>query len=271
MDTGSRPDRTTLWAFWIACGLAAVGGVAPFLLAGVSSRINGVVFPFALAAIALGACALLLEQGRPVASGLYVLASLAIVYGILAMLTVPLRLAIVGICPPAPAACPLGFERPITGGETTAMGFAIGLGIAAMLTGFFGLATLYRRNTAPPPLTPPARRIAPVASSTPAAAAVTAAPPPTFTPDSTGRLPDRPDTESVPEVATPQPEPELELPAGVPQLELEAPAETLELPAPARDDTLEAAPSAPQPKPGRRRMPKGSTNPAPAPDSDGST
>jgi hypothetical protein len=50
--------------------------------------------------------------------------------------------------------------------ETTAMGFAIGMGIVAVLAGFFGLRTQYRRHRASrqtaAPISPPARRIPPV-------------------------------------------------------------------------------------------------------------
>lgn len=163
-----------MWAFWIACGLAAVGGVAPFLLGGGANRISGVVLPFAVAAVALGACALFYQQGKPVATGLYFVASLAIVYGILYMVAVPLRLAVVGTCPPDPASCLLGYERPLTGGESTSLGFAAGMGIVAVLTGFFGLTMLYHHHPVVPPDTPPARRIAPVAKNSTTEAATQA-------------------------------------------------------------------------------------------------
>jgi hypothetical protein len=199
------------------------------------------VLPFAVAAIALGACALLYTQGRPIATTLYFLASLAIVYGILAMMAVPLRLAVLGTCLPAPAPCGTGLERPLTGGESTALGFAIGIGIVSILTGFFGLVTLYRRHTAATSSAPPMRRIAPVGEQpAPAAVAAPAQAPPS---------PPAPEPE-------PSPEPEPELPAHVPDLELAAPAETLELPAVGTQDAAEAAPPAPPRKPRKRRAPK---------------
>lgn len=230
-------DQRTVWAFWLACGLAVVAGAAPFVLAG-SSRLNGAVLPCILAAIALGACALVYRQGRPVATGLYFLASLAIVYGILALLAVPLRLAVLGTCPPAPAACGVGLERPLTGGENTAMGFVVGIGIVAILTGFFGLMTLYRRLSPPPAFAPPARRIPPVSEKPPpAVAAVIPAP-----------------------VAAPPPQPEVqpEIPtADAPQLELAAPVEALELPEVGTEDSAApAVPPAPQRKPRKKRAPK---------------
>jgi hypothetical protein len=233
-----------LWAFWLACGLSAVAGVAPLVLGGGSNRISGVVIPFALAAVLLGACALLYAQGRPIATLLYFLASLAIVYGMLAMLTLPLRLAVIGTCPPAPAACTSGLERPMTSGESTVLGLAVGLGIVAILTGFFGLVTLYRRDTgarhdAAP--TPPVRRIAPVGDKTQAPAeAVTPEPAASPTPVAT-------EPEAAPET----------------MLELAAPVEPLELPAVGTADPAEVAPPALKPKPRRRRAPRSPAPPTP--------
>jgi len=256
-STPSPPEPRVVWAFWLACVLAVVAGIAPLVFGGGSSRLGGVVLPFAFAAVVLGACALLSKQGRPIATILYFISSLAIIYGILAMLAVPLRLAVLGICSPEPAPCGAGLERPLTSGESTALGFAIGIGIVAILTGFFGLVTLYRRQAAPPPSTAPTRRIAPVGDRAAPATAVVAAPPQTSPP------PSPPAPEPVPE---PVPEPEPELPAHVPDLELAAPAETLELPAVGTADppvgtegpaeTAPPAPPAPQPKRRRRRTPK---------------
>jgi hypothetical protein len=247
----SPTEQRLVWAFWLACVLAVLAGIAPFVFGGGSSRLGGAVFPFALAAIALGACALLYTQGRPIATALYFLASLAIVYGVLSMLSLPLRLAVLGTCDPEPAACGVGLERPLTGAESTALGFAIGIGIVAILTGFFGLVTLYRRHAAPPlPPMPPTRRIAPVGDkAAPDAAEAVAAPPQASAP-------------VPPSEPEPSPEPEPELPPHVPDLELAAPAELLELPAVGTEglpvgteDSSETAPPASQPKPKPRKRP----------------
>lgn len=231
-----------MWAFWLACVLAVVAAITPLVFGGGSSRLGGALLPFAIAAIALAACALLYTQGRPVTTGLYFVASLAIVYGILSMIAVPLRLAVLGTCSPEPAPCAAGLERPLTNGESTALGFGIGIGIVAILTGFFGLVTLYRRHTVAAPTAPPTRRIAAVgekAAPTVAEAAPAQAPP-------------------SPPVTTPEPgpEPEPELPAHASDLELAAPAEPLELPAVGSEDPAEAAPPAPPRKPRKRRPPK---------------
>jgi hypothetical protein len=165
-EAGSEPRA--VWAFWIAAALAAVGGVAPLVLSGGTNRITSVVFPFAVAAIAFGACAVLYgSQGRPVLTVLYVVAGLAIVYGILSMIAVPLQLAVVGTCPPQPATCSLGNEQALTAGETSGLGFATGFGIVAILTGFYALTVLFRSLRTPRPSSPPVRRIAPVTTRAP--------------------------------------------------------------------------------------------------------
>jgi len=254
----SATEQRLLWSFWIACVLAVVAGVSPFIFGGVSSRLNGAALPFALAAVAFGACALLHTQGRPITAALYFLASLAVVYGILAILAVPLRLVVLGTCSPEPAPCGVGLDRPLTAGESTALGFTIGIGIVAILTGFFGLVTLYRRQAAAAaPLTPPARQIAPVGAKKPA--------------ESVSAVPiAEPAVAAEPVlVSPPKPEPEPELPAHTPDLELAAPVEPLELPEVGTADRVEVAPPAPQPKPRRKRVPKATPPiPPPTPDTD---
>ena len=225
------------------------GAIVAFLLGGSSSRINVVILPFAVAAIALGACAVLHRQGRPVITSLYFLASLAVVYGILAMIAVPVRLAIIGTCAPEPARCGLGLERPLTGAEDTAMTFAIGIGIVAILTGFFGLVVLYGQ-TLIRLSTPPARRIDPVVATPPAETG----PPPTASPS-------QPEIASQPEPVASEPEPMAELPA---------PAEALELPPPAAaGPTHEDAPqAAARRNPRRRRTSKAPPESPPGPNID---
>jgi hypothetical protein len=247
-----------VWAFWIACGLAAVGGISPLLLGGGSNRIYGVILPFAVAAIAFGASAVLYRQGKALITAVYFLASLAIVYGILALIAVPLRLAVVGTCPPGPAPCAAGLEHAMTGAEDTALTFAIGIGIVAIFTGFFALVILYRRQPAIPPPSPPVRSIPSAATSAPVE---TTAPP---APASTPEIASKPE----PVVA----EPELdELPPPKEELELPAPTEALELPAPADSAaTHEDAPPAPAMRrnPRRRRASRAPTESPPAPNID---
>lgn len=251
-----------LWAFWIACGLAAVAGSAALLFAGPSSRIAGAIIPFAVAAVALGGCAVLHQQGRPIATALYFIAGLAIVYAILALIAVPLRLAVIGTCPPEPARCAIGFEQPLTSGESTGMGFAIGMGIVSVLTGFFGLVTLYRRSATKHAVersssSPPVRRIAPVGSS--AAARTQEKPVEPATPAAPAAVA----ATSAPEPAAAPPEPQLELAAPAQELELPAHEEALELPPP--EPAVPQVDSARAPKPRRRRTPKAAPDQKPPP------
>lgn len=135
----------------------------PIVFAGTSSRLSGVLVPFWAAAIAFGACAVLHNQGRTVTSIVYFVAGLAVVFGLLAMFSLPLRLAVLGTCPALPAACTTGLPRPLTDAENTGMGAAAVLGILSVFIGFLGLMVLYRRPYTPTS-TPPTRLIPPMPS-----------------------------------------------------------------------------------------------------------
>ncbi len=161
-------EQRQVWAFRIASALAFVGGLAPIVFAGISSRVSGAIIPFWIAAIAFGACALYRRLTRPFAIGLYFIGGLATVYAMLQMASLPLRLTLIGTCPPAPAPCLPGFERPMTEGEQTALWFGVGIGLVAIFVGYFGLFNLVRRPVAkgapapPVGMTPPVRTIPPV-------------------------------------------------------------------------------------------------------------
>jgi len=263
VNTNGSGEHSNIWAFWLACGLAAAAGAAPIVLAGTSGRESGVIVPLLVAAAAYAGCALVQNQGKVPASGLYFLAGLATLYGILSMLAVPLRLAVVGTCPPAPALCAAGLERPLTAAENAGIGFAAAFGIVAVFLGFFGLVVLYRRLSTGMPATPRARRLLPLS---PARAPEPAPSPPvrrippvvhSRTSESeaeTAMSPAAPTTE--PELASPEAAPELSAPE--PQPELPAPAPELELPA--HVDASQPAEAATQPvpaaKPRRKRAPR---------------
>jgi hypothetical protein len=175
--------QRAMWAFWIAAALAAIGAVAPLSFSiGAHSRLQWVIVPFGIAAVVLGINAVMYHQGRSLAATLYFVAGLAIVYGILAMVAVPLRLAVVGTCPPAPARCPLGYEQPMTSAENSGLALASFCGVLAIFVGFYGLLMLYRRLGVRPlqrslwPAKPPAKP-APASEVAPAAAAPVAATP----------------------------------------------------------------------------------------------
>jgi hypothetical protein len=163
------------WTLWVAAGLVVIGGVAPFVFGGTSSRIDGVIVPFLIGAIVLAACAMLPNLGRSLVAILYFLAGLAIAYGLLSIFSVPVRLAVLGTCPTLPHLCTSGLPRPLTDGENTGLGVAAACGILAILIGFYGLVIVYRRPVVAPvaaperkippvaPVAPPERKIPPVA------------------------------------------------------------------------------------------------------------
>ncbi len=168
MDAAQARGERLIWSFWAAAALALVGGLLPLVFGGTSSRVSGVVMPYAVGAAALAACALLHRQSKTVVALVYFIAGLAIVYGILSMASVPIRLAALGSCPVAPDPCTTGLPRALSDGENNGLGSAVAFGLFAIFLGFFGLATLYRRMTAAHSA-PPAGRIAPVAPIAPVA------------------------------------------------------------------------------------------------------
>ena len=194
MNRLTAADRVA-WSFWAAGGIAFVGGLLPLLIGGTSSRVAIVAIPFTIAAAAFVGCGFVHKQGRSVTAILYFVAGLAIVYGLLAMFSVPLQLAALGSCAAPPAPCTGGLGRPLTLGENTGMGFGTGFGVAALFVGFFGLMVVFRRTVVAAP-TPPVRKIPPV---TPPAQKPVHAP-----------VDAKPETEPEPE---PQSEAEPELPA----------------------------------------------------------
>jgi hypothetical protein len=253
MDSPSTRETRVLWAFWIACGLAATGGIAPLLLAaGGTNRIAGAVIPFGVAAVAMAVNALMYHQGRPFATALYFVAGIALVYGMLAMVAVPLRLAVLGTCTPtATFACAPGAERALTSGESTGLAVAIAMGTISIFVGFFGLLMLYRL---PPRLSipPPTRRVSeppPVRRDTTTAVAVTTPPPPPAPEAPSPAVASEPALSAPPPAAPASrpkatrkprakraPKPSAELPPPEEPLELPAPEEPLELPAPSSPD-----------------------------------
>jgi hypothetical protein len=267
MDTNSQREVRVLWSFWIACGLAVTGAILPLLLAvGGTNRIAGAAVPFGVAAIALAVTALMYHQGRPLATALYFIAGLALVYGMLSMIAVPLRLAVIGTCDPAPAICASGFERPMSGGEDSGLAIGVAMGTLAILVGFFGLLMLFRIRpqtaTAPPtriarPWVPPATDTPASSLAEPAAAPAMAEPAPAVAElePKTAGVAAPAETPAVAPVegagAAPKPprkprvkraKPQAELAAPVEPLELAAPEEPLELPAPAPESETKTDP-----------------------------
>ena len=130
---------------WAACVVTAIGGVIALVApAGGTNRLSGVALPFALSAAAQAANALTQRRGGWLSLSLYVAAALAVLYGIILALSVPLRLTIEGHCQPAPAPCPLGFDLPITAGENTAVYAAVICGVLAMVISFVAAELQFR-------------------------------------------------------------------------------------------------------------------------------
>ena len=245
--------QRAMWAFWIAAALAAIGAVAPLSFSiGAHSRLQWVIVPFGIAAVVLGINAVMYHQGRSLAATLYFVAGLAIVYGILAMVAVPLRLAVVGTCPPAPARCPLGYEQPMTSAENSGLALASFCGVLAIFVGFYGLLMLYRRLGVRPrqsilwPAKPPAQT-APVVAAPAEPVPVKAAPamaPAQAAPAQAAAAEAAP-VDAAPAPAAPRaprsrtrPRAKIRpLPADEPK-ELPAPGEPKELPAPAETEEL---------------------------------
>ena len=216
MNSAPGAEQRSIWSLWLAAAVVVIGGLAPFVFGGTSSRVDGVIVPFGIAALALVACAVLSRQSRTVLAVIYFVAGLAIVYGLLSMFSLPVRLAALGSCPALPAPCPSGLPRILTDGENNGMGSATALGILGLFIGFFGLVTIYRRPVLPV-FTPPIRTIPPIP-------APLSTPPP---PAEASEPEAKPGTEAEPsatEVPTPIAAVELDEP------ELPAPEELAELP-----------------------------------------
>jgi hypothetical protein len=134
-------------SFWAAAGLAAIGGIGPLIAAaGHTNRLAGIVVPFLGAAGGNIVLALLYRRGRSFIALVYFVSGLAIAYGLLLVLAIPLRIAVEGSCPPAPQRCTAGMELQLNSAETLGLSIAVAFGVAALLTGFFGLLTLYRHK-----------------------------------------------------------------------------------------------------------------------------
>jgi hypothetical protein len=171
VNTPSVHEQRQAWAFWIAAVLAFAGGLAPIVFAGISGRISGAIIPFWIAAIVFGVCARYRRLSRSIAVVLYFIAGLATVYAMLQLVSLPLRMTLLGTCPPSPSSCLPGMQQRITEGEQTGLLFGVGIGVVAIFVGYFGLFNLFRRPRAnaapslPVGMTPPVRTIPPVEDS----------------------------------------------------------------------------------------------------------
>lgn len=208
MNRDAASDRL-VWAFWVAAALSLIGGLLPVVFGGTSSRMAGAAIPFTIAALAMAGCGFAHSAGRAITAVLYFVAGLALVYGMLAMFAVPLELAVLGSCSPAPAPCLGGLGRPLTAGESTGMGFAAGFAIVAIFVGFFGLIVVFRKPVVTAPAPPLNTRVAPrnpepTAAAQPAPAAANGSAPAVA--EAEPELPPHVE-EELPELPPPEPEP----------------------------------------------------------------
>jgi hypothetical protein len=150
VDRRLDPSRVAQWCTWAAAALAAAGGVVAIAVtAGGSNRVLAAAPPLIIGAAALVAAALTSRRVAWLGGLLYAAASLAVLYGMVLALLLPLRLSVEGTCPPAPSSCPLGFERPATSAENFAV-YAAGAGgaLAVVLT-FVAVEARYLRRSRP--------------------------------------------------------------------------------------------------------------------------
>lgn len=141
----SRPAEH--WFLW-AAGLCAVLGILVVLLPALGGldRLAGVAVPLALAAAALAANVLTSNRSVWATALLYAAAALTLLYGMILALALPLRLAVEGVCQAPPAACPLGFDRPITAPENAALYIVVILEALGLLLTFIAMEVRYRRR-----------------------------------------------------------------------------------------------------------------------------
>ena len=125
---------------WGASAVAAIGAaVVVAAPAGASNRVLSVAIAFAVGALAMAANALKWRLQLWLGIALYLAGTLAILYGMVRALSLPLRLAVEGVCPPQSVSCPLGFEHPETAGENIAVYAATVLGATALLLAFIAV------------------------------------------------------------------------------------------------------------------------------------
>jgi hypothetical protein len=150
VDQRLDPNPLAEWSTWAAAALAVVAAVVVVVLPlGGTNRVLGAAAPFAIAAAALVAGALTSRRPGWLTALLYAAAALALLYGIVLALALPLRLSVEGTCLPAPASCPLGFDRPETSAENTAVYAAAVSGALALVLTFIAVEARYLRKPRP--------------------------------------------------------------------------------------------------------------------------
>jgi hypothetical protein len=134
---------------WAAFALAVACTVLAIAIpSGGTNRVQGAALPFAIGAAALAASAVTWQR-RTLGGLLYAAAALAILYGILLALSVPLRLAVEGTCSVTAVSCPLGFEYPATSAENFAVSTVTICGAVAVVLLFVAFELRFLRKPRP--------------------------------------------------------------------------------------------------------------------------
>ncbi len=158
MNRQVDPYRLAQWCTWSAGAAAAVGAVvAVVATAAGPNRQLWVAVPFAVASAALAGAAW--QREGWISGLLYAAGILALLYGLFAALSLPLRLAIEGVCPVSSASCPVGFEHPATAAETVVVYAASISAALAILLALVAVEARFRhgprripdRSIPPPP------------------------------------------------------------------------------------------------------------------------
>ncbi|HYM97023.1 MAG TPA: hypothetical protein VET26_06975 [Candidatus Sulfotelmatobacter sp.] len=150
MSQQPERNRSAEWSTWAGAALAAVAAAAAILIpAGGQNRVVGVAAPMAVGAAALVANVLTMRSIAWIGALLYAAASLALLYGMILAVSVPVRLSVSGTCPQSTVSCPLGFERPLTSAENAAIYVAVTLGVIALVLTFIAVETRYLRKPRP--------------------------------------------------------------------------------------------------------------------------
>lgn len=138
------------WCTWLACAVAALAALLVVIVPlGGTNRGLGVALVFAIAAVALAGNGLLWQRSFWAGVALFAVGGLALAYGIILALSVPLRLAVEGTCPLSVPNCPLGYEHPLTGAEGVVVYTSTILGALALVFVFAAVEVRHVRRGRP--------------------------------------------------------------------------------------------------------------------------
>ena len=144
---------------WAAAAAAAAGAIVVLLVpAGHTNRVAGVALPFGVATALLVANGIAWRRLGMIGAALDGVAALALFYGIVLALSVPVRLSIEGLCQPSAKSCPVGFDYPLSNAENFAVYATLVIGAIGVALSFvaFEIKYLHRGRRRPDLSAPPA-------------------------------------------------------------------------------------------------------------------